>query len=1201
MGRKEKSVSLENNVHNSIGAHMRIARTQKGITLTSMSQAIGYTKSRLSTVENGKGKPSQELVRAYEQILGLEPGTLSGVQGEQKTGDLGHRYSPLKEPEMLTNSVFQEEHSMASAIREHVHLATQESIEDAPRIGNFYGRESEQALLKNWIVEKECRIVTILGIGGIGKTVLACVAKAHVKEHFEYVFWRSLQNAPPLEEILKDCINFFSGQGSIEQPEDTNEQLKLLGHYLRTYRCLLVLDNVETILDSNQSVGSYRHGYEEYGQLLSYIGEHRHQSTLLLTSRELPLDIVRLEGNLVQTLQLSGLGSEEGYSILRESGLNGTPEDFHRLVRAYTGNPLALKLVAAPIKEVFGGEVSEFLAERGIVVGDIYDLIATQFRRLTEQEHEIIYWFALACEPISLNDVLKKIIRPVPKRTLLDALDSLKRRSMLESSGGTHFRLQPVIMEYVTDEFVSRVSQEIERESLALLASHALINAEAKDYVRNNQIRLFLEPVARQLLTGLGKAESENKLRTILEELKATRPQTPEYSAGNLLNLLVQLKVDLTGYDFSNLVIWHAYLQETNLTDVNFANTQLEHCVFTDAFGSILTIAISPNGDLLAAGTANGDVRLWNIHSGAPLGICQGHTDWVRTVAFSPDGQTIVSGSDDQVLRLWDIKTTQCLKTFYGHANRVRSAAFSPGGTSIVSGSEDSTLRVWDARTGECQMVLEGHEGRVRAVEYSPNGQYIASGSNDQTVKIWNAKTGECLKTLLGHKDRVWSIKFSPNGKYIGSAGYDQLIYIWDLQSGEPLKVLRGHTSRIWTIAFSPDGEHFATGSEDRSIKVWSLHSDETLLTLRGHTNRVWSIAFNPKDGMLVSGSDDQTIRVWNPEDGQCLKTLQGHSSRIRAVAFSPNGDKLVSGSDDKTVRLWDTSSGQCLRVMQGHSTWIYSVAFSPKENLIASGSDDQTIRLWDVNSGYCRLILGGHTNWVRSVAFSSDGERLVSGSDDKTLRLWQVRTGQTLETLQSGYSRIWSVAISADDNFVASGGEDHIIRISSLQPEPQTLELLGHELRVRAVTFSPDGSKLASCSDDRTIRIWDVATGECIQILRGHTHWVWSIAFSPDGTRLVSGGDDLSVRMWDWQSGEQLWASFEHTRRIYSITFSPRGDLVASGGYDGGIRLWDVDTGTCMHTLRRERPYERLNLTGVSGLSSAQKAMLRTLGAFEE
>ncbi|GHO44329.1 helix-turn-helix domain-containing protein [Ktedonospora formicarum] len=1206
MGRKEKRIELENGEAVSIGARMRLARQEKGIRISDMARLIGYTKSRLSSVENGYGHPSQELLLAYEQTLALTSGSLLTQETPAKPLSMPTLHSP-ETP--LAVAEIDDERAVFEKTVISVEMRTttmssggvQEHTSEAPRIASFYGRVRELQTLEQWIEHDRCRVASVLGIGGVGKTMLASMLKERIKDQFEFVYWRTLQNALPLEEFLVDCIRFLSGLEQVELPDDVGELIERLGAYLHEHRCLLILDNVETILVSGQSAGNYRPGYEGYGELVEYVADNAHKSCLILTSRELPREIEFWTRSSAHLLQLAGIGLEEGRLILQERELVGSDEEFMELIHVYAGNPLALKLVAAPIREIFGGEISEFLSERGMVIGDIYDLIDKQFHRLSDQEQEMIYWLALACEPVSLNDISKEIVRPVPRRELLAALDSLRRRSMIENSNGSRFTLQPVIMEYVTDALVENVCQEIERKQYSLLTSHALIRAQAKDHIRNNQIRLFLEPIGLQLLTKLGKMECEARLKEMLKDLQNQRPQTPEYTAGNLLNLLVQLKIDLRSYDFSNLVVWNAYLQDVSLPKVNFVSSQLEHCVFSDTFGSILSVAVCDDGSKLAAGTANGDVRLWNAHTGAPLGICQGHTDWVRAVDISHDGSKVISGSDDQFLRLWDTRTTQCLKTLIGHTNRIRSVAFSPKDDLIISASDDMTLMLWDIEKGECLYTFRGHESRVWAVAYSHDSRYVASGSSDYTVRLWDVESGECLHVMRGHKGRVHAVTFSPDGCYLASGGEDQTVRLWDLRTGQCLKIFYGHTGRIWPVRFSYDSKRLASGSDDRSIRIWDVESGECSSTLRGHNNRVWALAYSPDDQMLVSGSDDQTIRLWSCEDGQCFKTLQGHSSRVRSVCFSPDGLRLLSGSDDRAVRLWNVDTGRSIKTLQGHSTWIYTVAYSPQGNIVASGSDDQTIRLWDVNTGYCLRTLGGHGNWVRSVCFSPDGTQLLSGSDDQTVRLWQVNTGLCIRVLQENKSRIWTVAFSPDGSTVASGGEDAIIRLWHKESGELRYQLAGHEKRVRSVTFSPDGRLLASCSDDSTVRLWDLASGQCIRVLRGHINWIWSVAFSPDSAYLTSGGDDNSLRLWDVEEGRLLWSGYEHSKRIYSVAFHPMGESIASGSYDGTIRLWNVATGECYKTLRRERPYEDMNIRGVTGISPAQRAMLRTLGAIEE
>jgi hypothetical protein len=522
------------------------------------------------------------------------------------------------------------------------------------------------------------------------------------------VFWRSLQNAPPLLNILQKCIPFLSDNQQIDLPGDVEDQSSLLIDYLRKHRCLLILDNLETILQSGDEAGHWREGYEGYGRLIKRIGESQHQSCLLLTSREKPKEVAHAEGKTspVRSLHLTGLELAEGKEILQGADLFGSDDAWKALIYLYAGNPLALKIVSGTIREVFGGDIVRFLKEGKAVFGDVDDLLDKQFRRLSALEQEILYWLAVEREAVSLDDLRENIVRLASKEVLVRALDSLRRRYMIETSNGASFTLQPVVMEYVTNKLVEQVYKEIDAEKPKLLANHALMKAQAKDYVRESQFRLILEPVIQRLLDTLEREDIGHKFKRMLSTLRETSSHKANFAAGNLLNLMVQFNIDLRGYDFSHLTVWQAYLQGVALPEVNFAHANLAKSVFTDTFGSVLSIAFSPNGELLAAGTAHGEIRLWQVTSGTPLPICQGHTDWVRSVACSPDGKIIASGSNDQTVRLWDTSTGQCLKTLQGHTHWVNSVAFSPDGKIVASGSDDGTIKLWDVQTSECLKTL---------------------------------------------------------------------------------------------------------------------------------------------------------------------------------------------------------------------------------------------------------------------------------------------------------------------------------------------------------------------------------------------------------------------------------------------------------------------------------------------------------------
>jgi WD40 repeat protein/transcriptional regulator with XRE-family HTH domain len=1071
---------------------------------------------------------------------------------------------------------------------------------EAPHVEQLYGRDKELLTVEQWIVDNSCRIVALLGIGGIGKTSLAMAATSHMKEAFAFVFWRSLQNAPLLKHILRDCIHLISLQRRTDLPESEDDQITLLLQYFREHRCLLVLDNVETVLQSGKGTGSYREGYEGYGRLVRRIGEAKHQSCLLLTSREKPDEVAFFEGSFspVRSHTLEGLTSADGRAILRDKGLYGEEQDWEALVNHYGGNPLSLKLVSQFIREIFDGNIAGFLADGEMLLSDVYAVLDQQFERLSTLEQEIIYWLAIEREPVSLKMIQSNMVRPVVTRMLQEALRSLRRRDFIEISH-TGFVLQNVVMEFVTDRFVDGVYEEITSEAMMLFESHPLIKAQAKEYVRESQTRLILQPVAQRLLATFGKEDVEKMFTNILTSLRSRRPQRPSYAAGNVLNLLVHGQSDLRGYDFSQLMVRQAWLQEAMLPEVNFAQADLATSVFADTFGSILSLAMSPNGNVIAAGTSNGEIWVWDGASGTPLQTFQAHTDWVRSIVFNADGSIIASSSNDQTVRLWEVDSGRCLMTLHGHINRVWSVAFSPDGTTIASGGDDQLVRVWEVSSGECLKRFQGPTHRINALVFSTDGGTIATGSEDQTVRLWDVSNGECLMTLKGHTGWIRSVAFSPDGKTIASGSSDQTVRVWKADDGQCLETLRGHTGWVYSVAFNSDGSTIVSGSADHTVRLWETRSGRCLKVLQGHSGWVRSTAYGPDGSVVVSGSEDQTVRVWEVSSGRCLRTLRGYSKRITCVSMSGNGNVLASGGDDLCV--WEVKSGRCLRSLQGHSSWVYSVAFSPDGSSLATGSSDHTVRLWDVKSGQCLKVLQGHGKCVWSVAFGPDGKTIASGSNDQTVRLWDVKSGQCLKSLQGHIGWVYSVAFSPDGSTVASGGDDQTVRVWDVKSDQCLQVLQGHVNRVWSVAFSPNGETIASGGDDQTVRVWDVKSGQCLKTLQGHTGWIRSVAFSPDESVVVSGSEDRTVRVWDRNSGQCLQVLQGHRSSVWSVAFSPDGNTVISGSDDGTLKMWNMRTWECLKMLRSDRPYERMDITGVIGVTEAQKAALKTLGALVE
>ncbi|WP_392532775.1 NB-ARC domain-containing protein [Nostoc sp. C117] len=1075
----------------------------------------------------------------------------------------------------------------------------------------FYGRTQELTILEKWVLDQHCRLVAVLGIGGIGKTALSVKFAQQIQENFEYVIWRSLREAPPVKVILGSLIQFLSDEHQTEGnlPESFSDRVSQLLYYLQNNRCLVIFDNAESIFRSGSRAGLYREGYEEYGELLRRVGEATHQSCLLLTSREKPKEVALLEGEIlpVRSLPLSGLNVVEGQEILKLKGLSAAEDEWKVMIERYAGNPLALKIVATTIQDIFDGKVAEFLQQDTAVFGDIRDVLEQQFERLSDLEKDIMYWLAINRESITLSQLRDDIISPIPHPKLLEAIESLWRRSLIEKATptliektGSLFTLQPVVIEYVTNRLTEQVCKEIVTENIDLFRRHALIKAIGKDYLKETQTRLIIKPVIDGLLNTLrSKRKIENQLTQILVKLRETSPLEPGYTAGNILNLLSYLETDLSSYDFSDLTVWQADLRSVNLHNANFAHADLTNCVFAETLGGIHSVAFSPDGKLLATGDTNNQIRLYQVADGKQLLVCVGHTDWLWSVAFSSDGQMLASGSQDQTVKLWDTNTGQCLTTLYGHKGGIWSVAFCPQSHILASGGQDQTVKLWDTNTKQCLKTLSGHTNRVTSVAFSPDGCTLASGDDDQTVRLWNVGTAQTFQILLHPNIGICSVAFSRDGQTLASGCRDKIVRLWDVSTGRCIQTLEGHTDWVTSVSFNLDGHRVIAGSHDQTVKLWDVSTARCLTTFSGHSTRIWSVAFTPDGQTIASGSSDQTVRLWDVSSGLCFKTFQGYCYGIWSVTFSHEGNIIASGSGDQMVKLWNANTGECLKTLRGHSNRVTSVALSPDGRLLASGSEDKTVKLWDTNTGKCLKTLREHSSRVTSVAFSPNGHFLVSGSEDKTAKLWDTNTGDCLKTLLEHTLVIWSVAFSPDGRTLASTGQDQTIKLWDVNTGECLRTLYGHSDFIWSVTFSPDGRTLASCSSDQTVKLWDIKTTECLSTLRGHTSSVYSVAFM-DTRTLVSGSSDQTVKLWDVTTESCVRTLSGHSNLVWSVAFSPDGQILSSACESGTIKLWDILTGDCLKTILNPRLYEGMNITGVTGITEATISTMKALGAVE-
>lgn len=441
----------------------------------------------------------------------------------------------------------------------------------------FYGREEEQALLTQWVLQEHARVISVLGMGGIGKSALVTNITHQLLEHFDFVIFRSLHNAPSCESLLNDCLQLLSSifppagtESDLVRPPSIEHHIYHLIERLRKVRVLLILDNLECLLEPGDINGHFRPGFEGYEQLLQRLAETSHQSCLILTSREQPASLRPLacKYSSVHSLRLAGLDLPASQQLLEEQDLVGTKEDMARLIEIYAGNPLALKIVAVTIVDLFGGEIDPFLASGMVIFGSIADLLNEQFVRLSPLEQSILYWLTIMREPVTLSELQALLLISQSHAHLFNAVDAAYRRSLIERGkrpGG--FTLQPVMLEYLTQLLITEACREIQHQQLDKLIQYSLTGVSAKAHLQQMQEQLLIAPllvelhttylqrtnVPEQAQSSIPATSLEEQLLSLLDELRELPYDAQGYAPANLLALLRMHRGDLSGLDLSQL------------------------------------------------------------------------------------------------------------------------------------------------------------------------------------------------------------------------------------------------------------------------------------------------------------------------------------------------------------------------------------------------------------------------------------------------------------------------------------------------------------------------------------------------------------------------------------------------------------------------------------------------------------------------
>ncbi len=321
----------------------------------------------------------------------------------------------------------------------------------------------------------------------------------------------------------------------------------------------------------------------------------------------------------------------------------------------------------------------------------------------------------------------------------------------------------------------------------------------------------------------------------------------------------------------------------------------------------VRALKLLPGGNTVAWASAL-EVGLWQPQARFPS--LAGHARETWAVRFSPNGRLLATGSDDETIKIWDAHSGQELQTFRGHTATVSAVSFSPDSRQIASSGLDGTIRIWslDQTSQPESQTLRGHQGTVRCLDWSSDGQSLISGDyirkGPSGVIVWDLKQLRPQQTWHDQRLRIRAALFLKNGRDCVTVSEDMTAILRDVQSGKIKRTIRDREQFHSAVLLNAD-RWLATGSRSGIVSIWELESGKLIRELRGHAVSVRALTVSPDGELIASGSEDTTVRVWDLASGECLLILKGHSAPVNSVAFSPSGAVLASGAHDGSVKMW--------------------------------------------------------------------------------------------------------------------------------------------------------------------------------------------------------------------------------------------------------------------------------------------------------
>lgn len=637
--------------------------------------------------------------------------------------------------------------------------------------------------------------------------------------------------------------------------------------------------------------------------------------------------------------------------------------------------------------------------------------------------------------------------------------------------------------------------------------------------------------------------------------------------------------------------------------------------------GEVLSLALSNDGNTVAAGYSNGVIRLFTLSNGKLLVTLDGHKSHVETLSFSADGSILASGARDTHIIVWDLVTQSGLYRLKGHRDAVTCVRFANDQKILISASKDTLLKVWDLETQHCVQTCVGHRSEIWSFDLNKDQTRIATCSSDNQLRIYSINPQEVttavaqVLTYMGSlfrqsNERASQLSFGPTGQFMACQTVGKCVEVYKIRTEEEMKKKQTRRLKRQREKAKAKSDKEIVVVLEQAPAVDPVNDELELLTVIHTTHKLRSFCFapmSPTDEMvsLLFGLINNSLEVYsfNRNEAQTSYSkahsvaLQGHRSDVRNVSLSSDNQLILSISNS-SAKVWNARSMQCVRTMS--TSVALCGVFAPGNRHVVIGTKAGKIQVFDLASGQCTLDTDAHEGAVWSIDVRPDGKGIMSGGADHEVKFWDFdmvlpTEGSQIRTLSLVHMRTlkmsddvlcvrYSHSKDASKLLVAVALLDCTVKVFYDDSLKFFLSLYGHKLPVMAMDISSDDTMLVTASADKNVKLWGLDFGDCHKSIYAHENSIMAVRFVHKTHYFFTASKDKTIRYWDGDNFERILTLKAHFGEVWGLAVSSDGSYLISVSHDRSLRKWIRTSDQVFLEEEREKELENMFESELNG-----------------